>query len=1259
MTYVIPELPELNRSLDVDFWSFEATAGTIVEATLSFQHRGLVLSIFGEDGTKIASTGFGELTVPIPTSGRYFLEVSSNRFIERVPIEYELYLLASESTPLEPTGLTRGNARFEFETPSNPRAASIAGTLRYSSRTSNNIFSLGRIDAGSTITLSTSFPHWSALQPVVEVFGSKHGLVVDSDSSNGTYHGQVSADDDYFAQIYAVEGGGVFAQYVLDAVVDDHGGPRVSNVWGIPPDNEIGTSLIGKIDISFSEDVRLMSEFSDLREAGADQIFDNADDVVYETELIYTYSDVLSVGTIVVKNGPLNDGKYRLTLSSEITDLSGNRLGDGTPFVSSFDIDTNPEFHLFEGFNNDDMPSATFLPMEQDVLGSGISRSVKTGIGILESKEDVDWWRFDANVGPIRITTTTGKSLQRASVSILDDQGQTLTEFTEHSPSFYPIVAIPRAGTYFIRVSQDHRGSIVNLRYSIRLDASTILPLEADEIQNTSSANAEPVPLEFTRDGLHRRSITGTLLVRDTDFFTLGEIPANEQVDLKIDRPQWSGVDPIVSIVPHNSPPIELAADDDGVYRFRTALRGRYDVLLEAKEDDGSAGLNSQYILTATIGDTLPPVVTKVEGIPNDGGRTSHLLSTFNITFSRELDPASVLNADVQLVHTGDDGIFDTSDDRLMRISHDFYKDGSAFSSPRRLQFAVAEGENPLLEGSYRLALPATITSLYGGLLADGNGFSTTFTVNALPSGYQYEGSRNDTRLNATHLVNESPDSRWLNRGIGSMEQAGDSDWWSFDAKAGDWVTVWTPTRSNRALVHTVMFDNDGDVVQKIDQDPTNSQSVSFSRFLIPADGKYDVKIGEEIRSLAGDHLYEIWVHVSEAPGTVSRASGTLNKHFVPTIQGGIAVVAENAQDTHRFQLDGVEPGTRLRVEALAPSWISSSQSIFLVDEFGHFADHQSYDGGILQVSQSPNNGGHLDVVSGSLSPDLDSTHARRSAFIFEVLAYDEAAPRVNVQVQSEGDSHLVRASSVDNDITEVTGTGVEETSLFVLTSGVLRHVRSDQNALIEATILLDGSPTFVGVASDRAKNRTAMDLRSNTIEVIRVDSSLADDPSITLPSRIFLAPNTKLTFDGDWDVLPSVEKGSRLLNRVSARNQVIEFESVTKDQNPVISADVDASGGVSASDALLVINYFNRKDAGSQPLFPSIDGVFLDANGDKTITIADALEIIRWLRVTDVESQPEAEAVALSSLTTAIVCHWALQRVPARGASKGTNLGF
>ena len=68
---------------------------------------------------------------------------------------------------------------------------------------------------------------------------------------------------------------------------------------------------------------------------------------------------------------------------------------------------------------------------------------------------------------------------------------------------------------------------------------------------------------------------------------------------------------------------------------------------------------------------------------------------------------------------------------------------------------------------------------------------------------------------------------------------------------------------------------------------------------------------------------------------------------------------------------------------------------------------------------------------------------------------------------------------------------------------------------------------------------------------------------------------------------------------------------------------DVNASGTVTPADALTIVNYLNRNQAGSPPPPPQAPPPFYDVNDDGLITPADALRVVNGLNDRQGEGEP------------------------------------
>ena len=113
----------------------------------------------------------------------------------------------------------------------------------------------------------------------------------------------------------------------------------------------------------------------DLREAGADGVFDTADDRIHQVQLAADYNEGATVH--LRADGTLGTGSYRFTANSTLKDLSGNRLDGnangsaGDPYYQSFIIQ-QPDGYLFEGWNSDTMYTAMELALVEDPELNGL-----------------------------------------------------------------------------------------------------------------------------------------------------------------------------------------------------------------------------------------------------------------------------------------------------------------------------------------------------------------------------------------------------------------------------------------------------------------------------------------------------------------------------------------------------------------------------------------------------------------------------------------------------------------------------------------------------------------------------------------------------------------------------------------------------------------------------------------------------------------------------------------------------------------------
>jgi len=152
--------------------------------------------------------------------------------------------------------------------------------------------------------------------------------------------------------------------------------------------------------------------------------------------------------------------------------------------------------------------------------------------------------------------------------------------------------------------------------------------------------------------------------------------------------------------------------------------------------------------------------------------------------------PADAFNG-FDLREAGTDGVFDTPDDDVYTLIV-----SPAYSSGVAVELFLVDG--PLQDGSYRLTITDSLTDRVDNAFdGDGNDvaggdFVRHFFV-ANPDDVPFEGRNNDSIANSAALnLSEGPvgSGFFQARGFGSFDPAGESDYWSFVAQAGDLVSV-------------------------------------------------------------------------------------------------------------------------------------------------------------------------------------------------------------------------------------------------------------------------------------------------------------------------------------------------------------------------------------------------------------------------------------------------------------------------------------
>jgi hypothetical protein len=375
-----------------------------------------------------------------------------------------------------------------------------------------------------------------------------------------------------------VMGAGPAARYVLTTRVLDTLSPRVSSVSGLPLSGETTASVIRSFGLSFSEDLDAATVGGfDLREAGADGLFDTADDAVYQVTVSPSYGQGTEV-SLIIEDGPLGNGYYRLQAPATVTDRLGNPLdgnGDtvgGDSFEHLFTVSLAAGY-TFEGRDNNALENATALTLSEDLPGLWLGR----GIGSIEPADrynnswtDPDWWSFEAEAGDrISIRMDTPESSLDSFLYLYGpDQGYRGNDDNDGpgNDAYLSNYVAPESGTYYIRAGKDDDWQGTGGSYRLHVDVARGIELESDSNhQNDQISGANPLSLNLQTPGTLQASTAALLTTGsyspDTDLFSWGTVSAGNTIQLSVRLPSDSTLMPRVRILDSLG---QAVVDEDG-----------------------------------------------------------------------------------------------------------------------------------------------------------------------------------------------------------------------------------------------------------------------------------------------------------------------------------------------------------------------------------------------------------------------------------------------------------------------------------------------------------------------------------------------------------------------------------------------------------------------------------------------------------------------------------------------------------------------
>ena len=807
---------------DVDYWSFSGKAGDLlsvaVEVPGSPNASQLQYRVDRADGTNVTTfypdyNGRGQSTpLALPLDGTYTVSVRSYNDYQG---EYRIRV-----TTMAPT--------YQAETEANDAVGS-ANTISLTNSTlghlqatlagfiglndGGDVYKVGNIPAGTTISLGVTKPSTSGLSPVLAILNSAGTAVATSAAGATSFSYLIPSGGDglYYVRLTAASGtAGLLSQYLLSFDLADSV-PPVITATNLPAAGATSTAEIDRFSLNFSEDMTAATVNNvanlDLRSAGTDGQFDTADDVLYHLSS-YGYTTGLTA-SYRVTDGPLQPGVYRLTAGTGITDRAGNALA--TSFVRTFTMaELSP--YIVEERSNDTSGRATPLSPNPTTTPDGTFSLLAGGYRVGSSPYGMASGDFN-NDGHLDVVTADELG---GSVSVLLGNGDgTLQEArTLSSPAYRPT-------------------------------SVTVGDLNADGNADLIVSNESSVTLSVlfgAGNGTFGSPTLYTVGSRPRGS-TVGDFNADGKLDVAVANFGSStmsvllnsgngGLLPAVNYATGTLPTAMIAGDFNGDGKLDLATPNSRDDNISVRFGTGTGtfGAKTDYAVNGISPRWIVAVDLNADGKLDlatanyNGATASVLLNNGGGVFAAGVAYAT---------GTGPDGLFNL-------VAADLNADG-------RQDLAVANHDY------------GRIGLLYGN--GDGTlqaGVSQNFSAQDLTAGDFNEDGRLDlaaiSRSNSNVTVYTSNNSKPLTEdpagsgvrsgyGRGNLWSTSDVDYWSFSGKAGDLLSLAVEipgSPSNSALTYRV---DRADGTSVTSFTATSNGLGQSTPVTLPMDGTYTVSV--------------------------------------------------------------------------------------------------------------------------------------------------------------------------------------------------------------------------------------------------------------------------------------------------------------------------------------------------------------------------------------------------------------------------------
>lgn len=195
-----------------------------------------------------------------------------------------------------------------------------------------------------------------------------------------------------------------------------------------------------------------------------------------------------------------------------------------------------------------------------------------------------------------------------------------------------------------------------------------------------------------------------------------------------------------------------------------------------------------------------------------------------------------------------------------------------------------------------------------------------------------------------------------------------------------------------------------------------------------------------------------------------------------------------------------------------------------------------------------------------------------------------------------------------------------------------------------DTAVFVDGGHSIdPGTNKHRFIDIEAINISGSGSDAIVLDAATVANLSTTTDTLTLRTDrNDQPTFEGNWIVSRFEASGEEFFQVMTLDGSTIRLRSDNDWTNPLLPLDVNNSGGVTAIDALQILNQLNRRDlmVGSSGLVAAatlgadFPGKFYDTNRDLLLTPVDALRVINFLAKSNApnsEQQSLAPSISLA----------------------------